>query len=85
LHPDDLETRVQHALSKPRADAELIGVFEGVVRVRLTGHACGLKESVEAMLRDAVPDALDIVVEESAPSNGFVPLASLGAVVSRIA
>ena len=80
LHPDDLETRVHHALGKAHGAAELIGVFEGVVRVRLTGSGCGLKESVEVAIREAAPDATEIVVEESAPSNGFVPLAALGMV-----
>jgi hypothetical protein len=85
LHPDDLETRVTHALGKARVDAELMGVFDGVVRVRLTGSGCGLKEAVETVLREAVPDAAEVVIEESLPSNGFVPLSSLGMAVPRIA
>jgi hypothetical protein len=80
LHPDDIETRVQHALSKNHGSAELIGVFEGVVRVRLTGSGRGLKDSVEAAIREAVPDAAGVIVEESLPAQGFVPLASLGGV-----
>jgi hypothetical protein len=78
LHPDDMETRVQQALGKMHGTADLLGVFEGVVRVRLTGSGCGLKESVEAGVRDAVPDAVEIVIEETVPSNGFVPLTSIG-------
>lgn len=78
LHPDDLETRVVHALAKVHGSAELLGVFEGVVRVRLTGSGCGLKESVQAALWDAAPDAAEIVIEEPAPVSGFVPLASIG-------
>lgn len=76
LHPDDIETRVQRALSKTQTAAELIGVFENVVRVRLTGSGCGLRESVEAAVRDAAPDAAAVVVEDQALNN-FVPLASL--------
>jgi len=83
LHPDDIETRVQHALGKMHGNAELLGIFEGVVRVRLTGSGCGLKESVEAAVREAVPDAADILIEDSAPSNGFVPLTSLGMAIPR--
>jgi Fe-S cluster biogenesis protein NfuA len=83
LHPDDIETRVQHALGKMHGNAELMGVFEGVVRVRLTGSGCGLKESVEAAVREAVPDAAEILIEDSAPSNGFVPLTSLGMAIPR--
>jgi hypothetical protein len=85
LHPDDLETRVQHALTKAHANADLLGVFEGVVRVRLTSGACGLKESVAALLAEAIPDAAEIVVEEYLPSNGFVSLTSLGVTIPRIA
>jgi Fe-S cluster biogenesis protein NfuA len=83
LHPDDIETRVQHALGKMHGNAELLGIFEGVVRVRLTGSGCGLKESVEAAVREAVPDAADILIEDSAPSNGLVPLTSLGMAIPR--
>jgi hypothetical protein len=82
LHPDDLETRVHHALGKFHG-AELIGVFEGIVRVRLSGSGCGLKDSVEAAVREAAPDAVEIVIEESLPSNGFVPLTSLGPAILR--
>jgi len=83
LHPDDIETRVQRALGKMHGNAELMGVFEGVVRVRLTGSGCGLKDSVAAAVREAVPDAAEIVIEDSVPSNGFVPLTSLGMAISR--
>ena len=77
LHPDDIETRVQQALSKMHGNAELLGVFEGVVRVRLTGSAHGLKDSVEAALREAAPDAAEIVIEQSVSLDNFVPLSSL--------
>jgi Fe-S cluster biogenesis protein NfuA len=78
LHPDDIETRVHRALAKMSGNAELVGVFEGVVRIRLTSSHCGLKETVEAALREAVPDAAEIVVEEALPTAGFVPIESLG-------
>lgn len=77
LHPDDVETRVQHALGKTHGKAELLGVFEGAVRVRLTGSGCGLRESIEAAIREAAPDAVSITIEESGPAD-FVPLGSLG-------
>ena len=83
LHPDDMETRVQHALGKLHGTAELLGVFEGAVRIRLTASGCGLKDSVEAAVREAVPDAAEIVIEDSAPSNVFVPLTSLGMALPR--
>ena len=78
LHPDDIETRVEHALGKMHGNAELLGVFEGTVRIRLTASGCGLKETVEAAVRDAVPDAAHVIIEESIAASGFVPLAALG-------
>ncbi len=78
LHPDDIETRVRQALGKMHGVAEFIGVFEGIVRVRVTSSGCGLKEATEVRLREAVPDAVDIVVEEAAPQTAFVALESLG-------
>ena len=81
LHPDDLETRAQQTVGKLQGKAELMGVFEGVVRVRLIGNAHGLRESVEAALWDALPDASEIVIEDGLPVSGFVPLAALGMAV----
>jgi hypothetical protein len=78
LHPDDLETRVRHCLGKWHGSAELVGEVDGVVRIRLHGGACGVKEAVDAAIRDAAPDALEIVIEESFQPNGFVPLAAIG-------
>ncbi len=83
LHPDDMETRVVHALGKMHGSVELMGVFEGVVRVRLTGSGCGLKESVEAAVREAVPDATDVLIEQSTGHDDFVPLTALGFTIPR--
>jgi hypothetical protein len=83
LHPDDMETRVQQALGKLPGKAELMGVFEGVVRVRLIGNAHGLREAVETALWEAVPDASEIVIEEGVPASAFVPLAALGMAVPK--
>ncbi len=78
LHPDDLETRVRHSLKKLHGAAEVIGIFEGTVRVRLTSNSCGLRDSVETSIRQEVPDAGEIIIEEfSGLSNNFVPIESL--------
>ena len=82
LHPDDLNTRVQHALSKWHGSAELIGDFQGVVRVRLSGGGCGMRDAVEAAIREAAPDALEIVIDEGIPIIGFVPLSAVGMAIS---
>lgn len=81
LHPDDIETRVQQVLAKLHGNAELLGVFEGSVRIRLVNGGHGLANSLEAAVRDAVPDAVEVIVEE-VPSSGFVPLSSLGMAVT---
>jgi hypothetical protein len=78
LHPDDLNTRVLHVLNKLQGKAELVGVFEGSVRVRLTSSGCGLAESVKAAIWEAIPDASEVLVEEMPPASVFVSLASLG-------
>lgn len=79
LHPDDIETRAVRALSRMSGSAEVLGVFGGVVRIRLNTAACGLRESVEAALHEAIPDATELVIEEAEPVADFVPVESLGA------
>jgi hypothetical protein len=83
LHPDDLETRVRHSLGRWHGSADLVGEFEGVVRIRLYGGGCGVKDAVEAAIRDAAPDAVEIVIEESFQPNGFVPLAAIATSMGR--
>lgn len=78
LHPDDLGTRVLHAIGKWHGTAELVGEFEGIVRVRLSGAGCGMKEAVEAAIREAAPDAVEILIEESFQPASFIPLSALG-------
>ena len=78
LHPDALETRIQHALEKAHpylkshgATANLINVdVAGAVIVRLEGtsHGCsstsaGLKRAVEEAIYEAAPDVTAIIVE----------------------
>jgi Fe-S cluster biogenesis protein NfuA len=85
LHPDDIETRVRRALTRMSGSAELVGIFEGTVRIRLTGSACGLKNSVEAALREAAPDAMEFLFEEVAvPASDFVPVESLSIPVAAL-
>jgi Fe-S cluster biogenesis protein NfuA len=78
LHPDALETRVQHALEKAGpylkshgATVNLINVdVAGAVTVRLEGasHGCsstsaGLKRACEEAIYEAAPDVTSIIVE----------------------
>lgn len=81
LHPDDPETRIREAIRRVRG-AELIGLFEGVARVRLSGEGCGLKESVTALISEAAPEIAEVIVEE-VPVNGFVPLTAIGLAAPR--
>jgi Fe-S cluster biogenesis protein NfuA len=87
LHPDDLETRVRQVLTKMPGHTELVSVMDGVVRVRLSAGGCGSgendEESIKAMLRNAIPDLTDVIVQPSAPLNSFVSLASIDGLGSR--
>lgn len=87
LHPDDLETRARQVLAKVPGHAELVSVLDGVVRVRVSAGGCGSgnseEESLKVMLREAVPDLVEVVVQQSAAMNSFVPLVSLNGTVSR--
>lgn len=96
LHPLELETRVRQALDEVRpslashnSDVELLGIDEGIVRVRLqknsNSHSCPstattLKQSIEAAIYDAAPDLVALEVEgldgQSAPA-GLVQLGRL--------
>jgi Fe-S cluster biogenesis protein NfuA/nitrite reductase/ring-hydroxylating ferredoxin subunit len=69
LYPVDLETRVQEALETVRpymeshgGDVELVGVVDGVAKLKLVGHCKGCPAS-EATLETAIRTA----IEEAAP------------------
>jgi len=97
LHPLDLATRVAQAVEKVRphvgkagGELELLGVDNGVVRLRLrlVGHACAstkstLKGMVEGAIYEAAPDMSRLLMEgleEQSGADGFVPLGKLGGV-----
>jgi Fe-S cluster biogenesis protein NfuA len=83
LHPLDIETRVRQALDKVRpmlrahgGNVELLGVADGVVRLRMAGNCNGcassaatLKLSIEQAIYDKAPDVAGIEVEEGAVSE----------------
>lgn len=82
LHPDNLETRARRAIARWQGSAELINEFEGVVRVRLLS---GLGESLAIAIREAAPDAVEVIVVESMQSaGGFVPLTAIGMSGARL-
>jgi Fe-S cluster biogenesis protein NfuA len=82
LHPLDLETRVGHALDKARVklrphegEVELLGIQDGVVRLRIhaNGHGCGstpeaLREIVESAVLQSAPDVVSLAIEDPKPS-----------------
>ena len=97
LHPLDLETRVTQALDKVRpylashgGNVELVGIEDGVARVKLSGscHGCAASElTLRAMVDDAVfaaaPELLRVEndapaeithVHSEAGAGAFVPL-----------
>jgi len=79
LHPLDLETRVARALEKAlrphEGEVELLGIQDGVVRLRIhaNGHGCGskpeaLKEIVETAILNGAPDVEALIIEDPKPS-----------------
>jgi Fe-S cluster biogenesis protein NfuA len=92
LHPVDLETRVRQALEGVRpylgshgGDVELLGVEEGVARLRLAGTCNGcpsstvtLRNAIEEALLKAAPDLERIDAEGVAePQPVLVQIGSL--------
>ncbi|HEV7786925.1 MAG TPA: NifU family protein, partial [Thermoanaerobaculia bacterium] len=72
LHPLDLETRVGRALDHVRphlgshgGDVELLGVEDGVVRLRLEGRSstAAMKLVIEKAIKEAAPEIARIEVE----------------------
>ena len=86
LHPVDLESRVRIALDTVRpalahhgGGVELLGVEEGVVRLRLEGNCNGCPSSGET-LRNLVTTALD----EAAPDRSGLVVLSAELPASRL-
>ena len=101
LHPVDTATRVQHALDSVRpylashgGDVELVGVVDGVVRLRLEGSCKGcpssaatLRTAIEEAIASFAPDVLEVTAEgvtppRERPGAGLVPLPMMGAAPS---
>jgi Fe-S cluster biogenesis protein NfuA len=91
LHPVDPETRVREALDKVRpllhshgASVDLLGIADGVVRLRLKGscHGCEssamtLRSAIERAIHAVAPDVTALEVEglmAQPVSPDFVPL-----------
>lgn len=91
LHPQSLEARVHRALQQVRpmlhshgGDVELLGIDQGIVRLRLEGncHGCPsseltLKNAIETAIYEHAADVagLEVVgVAAEATPAGFVPL-----------
>jgi Fe-S cluster biogenesis protein NfuA len=82
LHPLDLQTRVLEALDRVRpqlrshgGNVELLGIREGVVRLRMQGscHGCAssaqaLKQTIEEAIHEKAPDVTGIEFVET--TNG---------------
>src|SRR4051794_22641789 len=93
LHPDDLETRVRHAvdgvaakLRKQDVEVRLLGAEQGNVRVhaKTSDHACGstaatVRATIEEVVYEAAPEIASLVIEGLEPNaaNGFVNVEQL--------
>ena len=101
LHPVDTATRVRQALDEVRpylashgGNVELVGVADGVVRLRLEGSCKGcpssaatLRTAIEEAIASYAPDVLEVTAEGVTPSRerpgaGLVPLPMMGAAPS---
>lgn len=83
LYPIDLETRVREALATVRpymeshgGDVELLGLQDGVARLRLVGHCEGcpasaatLELAIKEAIDEAAPDLAGLEVEGVAPAR----------------
>jgi Fe-S cluster biogenesis protein NfuA len=98
VHPLTLEERVKNAiervgpqLRKQNATAELLGITDSVVRVKMerSGNGCGsspdgLKQVVEQGIREVAPEVIEVIAEDAtASSSGFVPLTRLQPVTKK--
>jgi Fe-S cluster biogenesis protein NfuA len=86
LHPLDLTARVAQALENVRpylhshgGNVELLGIDDGVVRLRLQGscHGCPssamtLKQTIEEAIHEKAPDAVAIEVEGESKEQAVV-------------
>jgi Fe-S cluster biogenesis protein NfuA len=95
LHPVDVGTRVANALEEVRpylgshgGDVELLGVEEGVARLRLNGTCDGcpssavtLKHSIETAILRAAPE-LERVEAEGLDGEEPRPLLQIGSLVA---
>ena len=90
LHPDDLETRINHALQKLQdmfitlgAKLSLIAIESPTVRLRFesqrTWSGAPVKSSVEKAILQAAPEITAVIIEglKEAPTTGFVPVSEL--------
>ena len=101
LHPEEMETRVVQAiervkpqLQKQGCEVELLGMNEGVVRLRIDpgSHTCGstaktAQALVEGAIYDAAPDIAGVTIEGLAgkAATGFVALDALAGSMVRTA
>jgi Fe-S cluster biogenesis protein NfuA/nitrite reductase/ring-hydroxylating ferredoxin subunit len=83
LYPIDLETRVREALATVRpymeshgGDVELLGIDDGVARLRLEGHCEGcpasaatLELAIKEAIEEAAPDLAGLEVEGVVPAR----------------
>jgi Fe-S cluster biogenesis protein NfuA len=95
LHPLDLEMRVKQALDQVRpylrnhkGDVELLGVADGIVRLRMQGscHGCpssaltlknAIEEAIYALAPDVVAIEVEGVVDASVHAGPLLPIVTL--------
>jgi hypothetical protein len=81
IHPVPMADRVSHAIEKVQtqlrkqgADVELLGILDGVVRVKVqNGSSENVKTVIEQSILEAAPETVEIIIE-GLISSGFIPV-----------
>jgi hypothetical protein len=71
LHPVPPAERIRQALAGSGVD--LVGIEDGVVRLRTSGSRCGAARTVEALVRRAAPEVDEVRLVTEAPLLQVMP------------
>jgi Fe-S cluster biogenesis protein NfuA len=88
LHPVEVQTRVaravedqEKALEPHGASVELLGVADGVARLRMrAGHGCGamtVRRAIEDAVKQAAPDLDRVEIEVEEPPPPLIPVEAI--------
>ena len=94
VHPVTIEERVRQAvekllpqLHKQGAEAELVGINDGVVRLKIRSHGHlthpeKLRAAVQQGILEAAPEVMEIILE-GLPTTSFVPISMVQSTMKK--